>query len=57
MKLTEKVNDESTIAETTSASMEEGYAMRESDGKSDASENSSGVGVRVPEVYQNRFLV
>lgn len=50
MKLTEKVNDESTIAETTSASMEEGNAMRESDGKSDASENSSGVGVRVAEV-------
>lgn len=56
MKLTEKVNDESTVAETTSASMEEGNAMRESDRKSNAGENSSGVGVGVAEVYQNRFL-
>jgi hypothetical protein len=54
---TVEVNDESTVTETTSASMEEGNAMRESDRKSNSSKNSSGVGVRVAEVYQYRFLV
>lgn len=57
MGLTEEVNDESTVTETTSASMEEGNAMRKSDRKSYSSKNSSSVGVRVADVYQYTFLV
>lgn len=56
MELTEKVKDESAVAETTSAFMEEGNAMRESYRKSNAGENSSCVGVGVAKVYQDRFL-
>ncbi|WZZ05504.1 hypothetical protein YC2023_091425 [Brassica napus] len=56
MELTEKVKDESAVAETTSAFMEEGNAMRESYRKSNAGENSSCVGVGVAKVYQDRYI-